>query len=498
MPATIASLLADPELGLRLVVGEEDALREPVEWATTTEVADPSPFLTGGQLVLTTGMRLSTPRAQRQFIRALVAADSRGVGFGCGFEHESIPEALLDEARQSGLPVLDVAYAVPFSRITRAISEAAASEQVAELATLHRLHQELVTSMTSDGLAGVVDELARITGARVAVSRYGEILAGRLEAEGGDAGAPAQLDDEGIEAWDAFPITVGRGMLSTLHISRPRAHEGLLSYARALIALQLSEQLRRGLAERERAGEVFGDLVRGRLSDSEAEIRLGALGVSGGRHRVLVVAGDGRRPRELAGMPLPISLAGAASAVVDGELVVLLPGRLDARAAAEAIVGLGRAAGVDARVGIGDAYPLSEAVRWSYFEARDALSRLDPDAPIAEASRLSISSLLLASEDVPVRELAAEVLGPLEDADREQGSSLVATLDAYLSESGAVGTVAARLGTHRNTVRYRLDQIAQLTGLDPRVTSEAVQLYLALQARTLLGRDGRPGRGRTA
>ena len=99
---------------------------------------------------------------------------------------------------------------------------------------------------------------------------------------------------------------------------------------------------------------------------------------------------------------------------------------------------------------------------------------------------------------MPVRELAAEVLGPLEDADREQGSSLVATLDAYLSESGAVGAVAARLGTHRNTVRYRLDQIAQLTGLDPRVTSEAVQLYLALQARTLLGRDGRPGRGRTA
>lgn len=485
MPASIRSLLNTPEFRLELICGEGERLRDPIEWATTTEVPEPGPFLTGGQLVLTTGMRLQTPKVQRSFVRALVAADSRGLCFSLGFEHDEMPEALVDEARKSGLPIVLLPYEVPFSRIVRFISQAHASEQVAAIETMHRLHQQLVQAMlTNGGLDGLVAQLAHITNARVAVSRYGEVLAGDVEAGEG----PNHDPEEDIEGWDTLAVSAGTNMLATLHVSRPRRHERVLNYARSLVSLQLTEESRRIQGDREQAGQSFADIVRGRVPAEEAEVRLGALGVAGGRYRALVVAADARRGRGLGSMPLPKSLEHAVAAMIDEELVVLVPGKQDARAAADSIVGLARAAGLQVRVGIGDAYPVSQALRWSYYEARDALSHLEQEASVAEASRLSIASLILASEDVPVEELAAEILGPIERADRDHGSALVDTLDAYLAESGAVATVAAILGTHRNTVRYRLDQITQLTGLDPRVTGDAVQLWLARAARRLGGR----------
>ena len=57
--------------------------------------------------------------------------------------------------------------------------------------------------------------------------------------------------------------------------------------------------------------------------------------------------------------------------------------------------------------------------------------------------------------------------------------------DACLAPSGQIAQVADELGTHRNTVRYRLDQIAAISGLDPRIMAEGVQLWLAGAARRL-------------
>jgi purine catabolism regulator len=59
----------------------------------------------------------------------------------------------------------------------------------------------------------------------------------------------------------------------------------------------------------------------------------------------------------------------------------------------------------------------------------------------------------------------------------------VHTLETYLGLNGSVAAVADELSLHRNTVRYRLAQIAELTGYDPAVTADRVQLFLALAVR---------------
>ena len=477
MAATIDSLLADPALGLRLVTGTPEARRRPIEWATSTETLDPAPFLTGGQFVLTTGLRLRSAKAWRAFVASLVESGSVGLGLGTGFTHERVPAAVLDAADAADLPVVEVPYATSFSAITRAVGVAHTSEQVASLASLQRTQQHLVASLLSDdGLEGLVTELARATGAHAAITRYGDVLAGTFD-----------IDDD-VTGWEALPIATGKSTHATLHVSAPRNDEAAVTVARSLIGLHLAQEARRVRAARVQSGQFLQDLVGGRLAPDEAALRLAALGLlEGGRSRILLVDGGGRRADALGALPLPTGLRHAATAVAWDRLVVVLPAREPARDAAEAILAIARAAGVPARIGIGDAYPSAIGLRWSYFEARDAIAHLGDGEDIGEASRLSIAALILASGDAPVRELADETLAPLERSDAEQGTALVATLRSFLDRSGAVADVAAELGTHRNTVRYRIDQIASLTGFDPRVTADAVQLWLALAARRIGG-----------
>ena len=123
-------------------------------------------------------------------------------------------------------------------------------------------------------------------------------------------------------------------------------------------------------------------------------------------------------------------------------------------------------AGIHATIGIGGAYTKPNGLRWSYFEARDAASH---GLPVNEPERLSLTSLLLASEDVPLADMANESLNPLRTFDAAHGAELMATLESYLSNNGSVAAVAEDLTLHRNTVRYRLAQITELTGYDPAV-----------------------------
>ncbi|MGO2110601.1 MAG: PucR family transcriptional regulator [Pseudoclavibacter sp.] len=479
MHATITSLLEQSNLGLRLISGSGAAMRRQIEWATATEVLDPRPFLTGEQLVLTTGLRARSVKAQRAFIASIVEAGSVGLAFGTGFTHDAVPSAIVAAARAADLPVVEVPYATSFEAVTRYVSDARASERFAHLETRQRQQQQLFASMMSDdgqhGLEGLTTQLAKFMGAHVAVSRHGEVLAGSLD-----------VDDDSVEGWDVLPIAATLTTQATLHVSQPRRNDDLLTVARSLVGLSLSQQARRIHHSRTIAGQVVDDLTQGRLESEEAAIRLGSIGhPEGGRTRVLAVEGVGARAREVLDLPLPPRLDHVVGAIVDGRLIVLLPARESPRESAEVILAVARSAGLAVRVGIGDAYPGARNLRWSYFEALDSIAGLADGVDIGERSRLSMSALILASRDAPVHELAEEVLSPLDTSDRGTGTALVATLDAYLRHSGAVGDVATELGTHRNTVRYRVEQITSLTGYDPRVTADAVQLWLALAARRI-------------
>ncbi len=108
------------ELGLELVSGRESANGH-VRWVHSTELIDPTPWLRGGELLLTTGLQLRSAKAQRELIAHLAEHQIGGLGFGTGFAHKRLPAALEDEARKRSFPLFEVPYELPFIAITERV-----------------------------------------------------------------------------------------------------------------------------------------------------------------------------------------------------------------------------------------------------------------------------------------------------------------------------------------------------------------------------------------
>lgn len=108
------------ELGLTLATGEESAERA-VRWVHSTELLDPTPWLRGGELLLSTGLQLSGAKLQREFVELLSDHEIAGLGFGTGFVHKKIPAALLGAARKRGFPLFEVPYELPFIAVTERV-----------------------------------------------------------------------------------------------------------------------------------------------------------------------------------------------------------------------------------------------------------------------------------------------------------------------------------------------------------------------------------------
>jgi purine catabolism regulator len=308
----------------------------------------------------------------------------------------------------------------------------------------------------------------------VALSQYGT----QLFATGGASGAHGGKD----RAWHRIPVATGLKDRCTLAIAEPYERDSITDYAQSLISVELSNQARRRASDRAVVGQLLQDVVHGTLTGSDATARLGSAGIDTARRQCIVLAdvATGQR-RALRTLPLPGKYDDVVTAVVDDRLVIAVP-EGDGESLSRDLSTYLHGAGFTAKVGFGGGYAQARGLRWSYFEARESLTR---GQSINRPDRLSLTSLLMASEDVPLADLAAEALDPVVAFDQRHGAELMLTLEKYLAHNGSVAAVADILQLHRNTVRYRLQQIVELTGYDPAVTADRVHLYLALNVRAL-------------
>ncbi len=115
---TVESLVA--ELDLTLATGEDSAQAN-VRWVHSTELLDPTPWLRGGELLLTTGLQLQGAKLQREFVQRLAEREIAGLGFGTGFVHRRLPAAVLNAARKLDFPLFEVPYELPFIAVTERV-----------------------------------------------------------------------------------------------------------------------------------------------------------------------------------------------------------------------------------------------------------------------------------------------------------------------------------------------------------------------------------------
>jgi purine catabolism regulator len=308
---TVSELLSD--LDVRLLAGES-ATDVPVRWVHISEIEDPTPWLSGGELLLTTGMQLDTAERQRQFILRLADHHLAGLGFGTGFAHAEVPPALVQAAAERDFPVFEVPYDVPFIALTEAAFTQLVNEQYAVLRRALAAHERLERVVLSErGLDGLASTLSTQLGAAVLVfDARGKPLVGKEFRRALDPGAVAQLQSElYTRRREGRAFLPSHGDLADRSLALPVAADGggdaartsgervpeawlvaikdsgplsdfdrlTLHQAVMIVALELLRGRVAGDTERRLAGDVLAALAQGELTGAELVRRLQPFGI---------------------------------------------------------------------------------------------------------------------------------------------------------------------------------------------------------------------------
>jgi PucR family transcriptional regulator, purine catabolism regulatory protein len=432
---TVSELLSD--LDVRLLTGES-AMDVPVRWVHISEIEDPTPWLSGGELLLTTGMQLDTAERQREFIIRLADHQLAGLGFGTGFAHAEVPPALVQAAAERDFPVFEVPYDVPFIALTEAAFTQLVNEQYAvlrrALAAHERLERVVLSERGLDALASTLstqigaavlvfdargkplvskefrralepDATARLQSelysrrreARAFLPSHGDLadrsLALPVAADGGGGGESGRAGERVPEAW--LVAIKDSGPLSDF--DRLTLHQAVM-----IVALELLRGRVAGDTERRLAGDVLAGLAQGELTGTELVRRLQPFGIGETVASIAV-----QRPDPWRGGPAAIEDALSAGlredavhclvASVDTFTYALVAGMEEEElfTLARSVAGrLPQAIGLKdgpLRVGVGRAVAAADARR-SFHEARCAAQALalgvvgEPEAQIVNGS----------------------------------------------------------------------------------------------------------------
>jgi DNA-binding PucR family transcriptional regulator len=183
--------------------------------------------------------------------------------------------------------------------------------------------------------------------------------------------------------------------------------------------------------------------------------------------------------------------------VIDGShIVVLVPADADAevRRVAEAVARELRSSlhGFTFAVGhsrlAADPVDLYRAGNEALLAANVAVAGHE-DAVLAFEETGAYRLLLPAMSEDPgeLERFYAETVAPLVTYDEQYETDLVQTLETFLDADANVAGTASRLFTHRHTIRYRLERVRDLTGLDVSSTDGRERLGLGLKAMRVLG-----------
>jgi PucR family transcriptional regulator, purine catabolism regulatory protein len=530
-------------LDVRLLTGEA-AIDLPVRWVHASELPDPTPWLSGGELLLSTGMQLDSAELQQEFVARLADHQLAGLGFGVGFSHDRVPEALVEAAAEREFPVFEVPYELPFIAITEAAFTQLVNEQYAVLRRAIAAHERLERIVLSErGLDALAATLATLTGAAVLVfDARGEPLAQRAfrrplepetveairaelvqrarrrearaflpaHAENANRGLALPVSADGGVSGARGPERVPEAWLVAVKDSGPLSDFDRLTLHQAvtIVALELLRGRVAGDTERRLAGDVLAAIVEGELGGVELMRRLEPFGLSD-RVAAIVVQrpGNGRGSATPAEDALSTALRDEAApglVASTGPLTCALVRGLPeeelftfARTISERVSG---AIGSDVRVGVGRPVAAAETRR-SFHEARCAVEALglgltaghngsepaDGAEPLATYKDLGSFQLLLSlQEDEALRLFCDSILGPIEASEGHYGGELMRSLEAFIEENGQWERAAKRLYCHRHTLRYRIKRVEELTGRDLASARDRIEFWLALRGRELV------------
>ncbi|MGC0340529.1 PucR family transcriptional regulator ligand-binding domain-containing protein [Streptomyces sp. SLBN-8D4] len=476
-PVPLAALLAREDLGLRQIAGPSDPSTV-IHWAHTSEMADPYPYLLGGELLLTAGVHIPEAAGSGtyfdDYVSRVVAAGGAALGFGLAPVHDTVPRALVAACEAWELPLLEVPPRTTFSGVARAVWQLMAQARHAELRRVTEAQQSLAAAASRpDPVPSVLRQLAQRLGGRAVlfgpdgaqIAAAGravgpadrEALTGLAEVvrpSGPGTPTSASHATAGVHL-SAYSLGAGRGFV--LGVATPHRDAGdhtIASVAAVLLSLLTGEHQSGSEAARSSA------LVRMLLGASAEDV---APLLGGGRWVVVHARPDTpTAPDPVAASALAAALGSPLIDVARDVVRVLLPAEPEPGPQPGWTLGVSAVAGpaewavADAQAGRALARARAVRAELVRYGARPALADLVPEADAEAHAR----ALLARFENAP---------------------ALTDTLRTWLSLHGSWDRTAVALDVHRNTVRQRIAKCAALLDLDLDDPDVRMELWFALR-----------------
>jgi sugar diacid utilization regulator len=320
---------------------------------------------------------------------------------------------------------------------------------------------------------------------------------------------------EGVERLD---LMVSGTPVGEMRLRRRSGKEPSPALSRALAALAALEVERAAQPERaseEAVSRFMRDLFQRKVTDREnivargkelaADLSDGAGVLVARAHPLVATEGDWRaRVAGAVGRGARRAARGALVGWVEvngtPELAVLVPGaeaelmrRVLDTVASELANGMtGFQTAVACSRTVADPVDLHRAAAEAVLTANVAQARGAVTLTFEETGSYRLLLTAISEDPSELQRFFDETVAPLIGYDEQYETELVRTLETFLDEDANVARTAERLFTHRHTIRYRLERVRELTGLDVGSTDGRERLGLGLKAMRVLG-VGPPG-----
>lgn len=549
MPVTVAQIMKLDCLAQARVLAGEAGLSRPVSSVTVGEVPDIADWLSGGEIVLSTMFALiNDVNRQREFCQRIMAAGASALLVKPKRFVGQFPEDVLEIAEKRGFPIIEVPQQIRWTRIMQEAMEVLINRQATLLEKSQAIHRELLDVVIRSGeWSDIANAAARLTEMPVAILDVAlEVLAvstdfaisadqlhqgldqPSIRAQFEELGRPLHkqlfLNRPGLPSLVAVPVVVRHNRLGYVCALTNRAElqemeRVALEHTATIAAVEMARDQVRFETEVRLKGDFVDDLMSGRFGTRDSLLRrANFLRCDLSHGATVMVAGvdeadmgpSAKGPDETELQRLIERFFGRCARIVaeiepdslvtlkSRRIIVLLagPSARDGRATdllAARIQAVGReTAGLSVSVGLSRFTAEPTGLATALEEAMVALKvgrRLHGAGATMYFDRVGTYKLLFGlweRDPAELRRLYEETIAPVDRYDEHNGTQLVRTLSVYMANDENLSKTSEDLYAHRHTVRYRLQKIAEITGLNVFRSEDKERLSLGLKARNLL------------
>lgn len=268
MAVTVADLLNQKGLSLRCVAGHK-ALANVVRWVHVSEVDDPTPWLLGGEMLITTNLYGREESTLLGYFDALKKSGVAAVGYGTGWPGKDVPPAWRAAAAAANLPLLEVPFETPYIALSEFVAARLAEERARDFETTLAGQADLAASLLKGtreveiidriaeqlhGWAGILNASGQVTDKTTRADAGLSAISDAMPSPGRRL-SPLSASTVSVPGMEAMLIPLGDGPEPRLLVvGRTQRFDPLerifISTAASLLALSASQRTQVSMAER--------------------------------------------------------------------------------------------------------------------------------------------------------------------------------------------------------------------------------------------------------